>query len=132
MWNCPKCGAEEDDGFVCWSCGTTSDGKLDPTFSRSDEEIRAVALAEPGPAADDTWATEAQAAGNGSPIARGAAGVLALLFAWVLGRDVANGKLAELSTYRVLQIAAFVVLFGWYAVRGTKGLPRFLKKKLGG
>jgi hypothetical protein len=39
MWNCAKCGAEVDDGFeVCWSCGTTIDGKLDPTFSRSDAE----------------------------------------------------------------------------------------------
>jgi hypothetical protein len=39
MWNCAKCGAEVDDGFeVCWSCGTTIDGKLDPSFSRSDAD----------------------------------------------------------------------------------------------
>jgi hypothetical protein len=33
MWKCPKCNESLRDGFdVCWSCGTTKDGVLDPHF----------------------------------------------------------------------------------------------------
>jgi hypothetical protein len=33
MWKCPKCSEALPDGFaVCWSCGTSKDGVLDPHF----------------------------------------------------------------------------------------------------
>jgi hypothetical protein len=33
MWKCPKCGESLKDAFeVCWSCGTTKEGVLDPHF----------------------------------------------------------------------------------------------------
>jgi hypothetical protein len=33
MWKCSKCGENLKDVFeVCWSCGTTKDGTLDPHF----------------------------------------------------------------------------------------------------
>jgi len=33
MWKCPKCGESLKDDFeVCWSCGTTKEGVLDPNF----------------------------------------------------------------------------------------------------
>jgi hypothetical protein len=66
--------------------------------------------------------------GNGSPVLRVAAGVLALLFAWLLPLMAAQGKLASAD---LVIMAAFALLFGWYAIRGRKGLPRFLTRKLG-
>ncbi len=33
MWKCAACGENVDDSFeVCWSCGTSVDGKTDPAF----------------------------------------------------------------------------------------------------
>jgi hypothetical protein len=33
MWNCPNCAEGLNDAFeVCWSCGTTKDGTVDPHF----------------------------------------------------------------------------------------------------
>jgi hypothetical protein len=33
MWKCSNCGESLRDDFeVCWSCGTTKDGTLDPHF----------------------------------------------------------------------------------------------------
>lgn len=33
MWRCVECDAEVDDNFdLCWNCGTSSDGILDPDF----------------------------------------------------------------------------------------------------
>src|SRR4051812_17627595 len=33
MWKCSKCGESLKDNFeVCWSCGTTKEGVLDPHF----------------------------------------------------------------------------------------------------
>jgi hypothetical protein len=33
MWKCSHCGENVEDSFqVCWSCGTTRDGVLDPHF----------------------------------------------------------------------------------------------------
>jgi hypothetical protein len=33
MWTCPHCGEKIDDDYdVCWSCGTSKQGVLDPTF----------------------------------------------------------------------------------------------------
>lgn len=38
MWTCVKCGEDVESAFeVCWSCGTTSDGIVDPTFVTADE-----------------------------------------------------------------------------------------------
>ena len=38
MWTCPKCLEEnDDDAEVCWSCGTTAQGKEDPGFQRADD-----------------------------------------------------------------------------------------------
>jgi hypothetical protein len=37
MWTCPNCGAEVDPTFeVCWRCGTSRDGTLDPDFVPAD------------------------------------------------------------------------------------------------
>src|SRR3954453_15240991 len=38
MWTCPGCRSRVDDAFeVCWSCGTTPDGIMDPDFVTADE-----------------------------------------------------------------------------------------------
>jgi hypothetical protein len=40
MWTCPSCGAEVDDGFeVCWGCGSTPEGDVDPGFHAETEGI---------------------------------------------------------------------------------------------
>jgi hypothetical protein len=37
MWTCPKCGTKVDPAFeVCWACGTTPDGREDPSFVPAD------------------------------------------------------------------------------------------------
>jgi hypothetical protein len=38
MWTCLKCGAKIDPAFdACWQCGTSKDGKEDPTFVTADD-----------------------------------------------------------------------------------------------
>lgn len=38
MWTCPMCASKVDPSFeVCWSCGTSPDGTVDPTFVPADE-----------------------------------------------------------------------------------------------
>jgi len=33
MWKCPSCGENLEDTFdLCWSCGTTREGTVDPNF----------------------------------------------------------------------------------------------------
>ena len=37
-WACPKCNTRVEPGFdVCWNCGTSIDGEVDPRFVRADE-----------------------------------------------------------------------------------------------
>ncbi len=37
-WSCPSCASEVPAGFsVCWSCGTSRDGRPDPTFRPVEE-----------------------------------------------------------------------------------------------
>ena len=69
---------------------------------------------------------EGQAERNGNPILRVVAGLLALLFTAILVLIIAQGKLGWDGG---VLMAAVAVLFGWYAVRGNKGLPQFLTKK---
>ena len=71
---------------------------------------------------------EAQAQGNGSPVLRAAAGGMAILFAVVPLLRAAKGA-PDLAGLALME--ALALMFGWYAVRGRKGLPRFLSKKLG-
>jgi hypothetical protein len=80
--------------------------------------------AQTGAAVLPTPAPEAKAEGSGSPILRVAAGVLALLFAGVPAFMAIHGRigLADLAAMGV-----FAFMFGWYAVRGRKGLPRCLQ-----
>ena len=38
MWNCSHCHESVEADFeICWKCGTTRDGQLDPTFQSVDE-----------------------------------------------------------------------------------------------
>ncbi|WP_435007130.1 DUF2007 domain-containing protein [Tundrisphaera lichenicola] len=38
MWTCPKCASKVDPSFeVCWNCGTSPDGVVDPSFVRADD-----------------------------------------------------------------------------------------------
>ena len=69
-------------------------------------------------------ATQVEA--NGSPILRVGAGVLALLFAGTLPLMIAQGGTRWDSAVLMLALA---LMFGWYAVRGRKGLPQFLTKR---
>ena len=40
MWRCPNCGEKVDAGFeICWSCGSTPDGDVDPAFDAETEGI---------------------------------------------------------------------------------------------
>jgi hypothetical protein len=56
MWKCPHCGSTVDDSFdVCWSCGTTPDGVLDPEFTHADEsEPIADPVIDPDAVLDDS------------------------------------------------------------------------------
>lgn len=61
MWQCTKCGESSEDTFqVCWNCGTSRDGREDPSFARDE------AAGEPGRShqaiAADAVRAEAQAA----------------------------------------------------------------------
>ena len=92
------------------------------------EEAGAVAPPEMSAPAQAAPAEETHPQGNGSPVLRVAAGVLAILLAVFLPLGTARGTrgLAGLAF-----MGALALMFGWYAVRGRKGLPRFLTKKLG-
>jgi hypothetical protein len=38
MWTCPKCASKIDPAFeVCWNCGTSPDGTVDPSFVPADQ-----------------------------------------------------------------------------------------------
>jgi len=40
MWTCPNCKIEVEPDFdVCWSCGTSRDGQVDPDFSPDREGV---------------------------------------------------------------------------------------------
>jgi hypothetical protein len=93
----------------------------------ADEEAAAVAPPQPSAPAQPAPAEEAQAQGNGSPILRVAAGVMAILFAVIPLLRAAKGA-PDLTGLALM--GALALMFGWYAVRGRKGLPRFLTKKL--
>jgi hypothetical protein len=54
-----------------------------------------------------------------------AAGVVALLFGGTAFLVAVQGKGASGDLILVVVLAS---LFGWYAVRGRKGLPRFLSR----
>ena len=85
-----------------------------------------VAGEKPDAAVHPAIAPEAQAEGNGSPILRVAAGGLGLLFAGILPLMIAQGG----GTWGgAVFMVALALMFGWYAVRGRKGLPQFLTKK---
>ncbi|MCX5677362.1 MAG: hypothetical protein NTX87_20450 [Planctomycetota bacterium] len=98
------------------------------SLPRAAGEAAPVAPPEMSARAQPAPAEEAQAQGNGSPVLRVAAGVLAILIAVFLPLGTARGTrgLANLAF-----MGALALMFGWYAVRGRKGLPRFLTKKLG-
>lgn len=39
MWICPQCRESVEDGFaVCWKCGTSKDGLVDPNFLNQEIE----------------------------------------------------------------------------------------------
>ena len=104
--------------------GESSTGHLRPPSPPRGEGQQHTALnthAQPPPA------EEVQAQGNGSPILRAAAGVMAILFAVISLLRAAKGK-QDLTGLALM--GALALMFGWYAVRGRKGLPRFLTKKL--
>jgi hypothetical protein len=84
----------------------------------------AVAGAQTGAAVPPAPEPEAKAEGSGSPILRVAAGVLALLFAGIPALEAIHGRLALGG---LVFMEAFALAFAWYAVRGRKGLPRFLQ-----
>jgi len=92
------------------------------------EDAPAVAPLQTSAAAQPAPAEEAQAQANGSPTLRVAAGVLAVLVAVITPFGAAKGML---DLAGLVLMGAFALMFGWYAVRGRKGLPRFLTKKLG-
>ena len=73
-------------------------------------------------------APEAKAERNGSPTLRVAAGVLALVIAGVSALTAIQGRL---NSANLVLMAALGLVCAWYAVRGRKGLPRFLTKKSG-
>jgi hypothetical protein len=79
-----------------------------------------------GAAVQNALAPGGQRERNGSPILRGAAGLLALMFAGALVLMIAQGNLRWDGG---VLIAALVALLGWYAVRGNKGFPQSLTKK---
>ncbi len=38
MWTCPKCESKVDPAFeVCWNCGTSPSGVVDPSFVTADD-----------------------------------------------------------------------------------------------
>ncbi len=95
---------------------------LNEYWSRSSPSTaeRAAAVASPP--------SSAEAQDSGSPILRVAAGGLSLLFAGVLALAIARGGIGRgVAAF----MAAFGLMFGWYAVRGNRGLPRALTRKFG-
>ena len=85
----------------------------------------AAAGAEAGGAVKPTAAQGTQAGDNGRPAFRVAAGAVALLFGGTALLVAIQGKGASGDLLLVVVLAS---LFGWYAVRGRKGLPRFLSR----
>jgi hypothetical protein len=79
-----------------------------------------------GAAVQPALAPRGQGERNGNPILRVGAGLLALLFAGSLPMMIAQGRLIWDGG---VFMAAVAIMFGWYAARGNKGLPRFLTKK---
>jgi hypothetical protein len=51
-WRCPECGSQVDAGFeICWNCGTSRDGQIDPSFAA--EPAESEPQSAPSPAALD-------------------------------------------------------------------------------
>ena len=45
MWQCPKCREEVEDNFeICWNCGSSPAGALDPSFKPAVERKPFVAV----------------------------------------------------------------------------------------
>ncbi|MDB5337699.1 MAG: hypothetical protein JWN70_3318 [Planctomycetaceae bacterium] len=42
MWQCVECQSDVEDNFeICWNCGTSSDGVLDPEFRSAVDDVEA-------------------------------------------------------------------------------------------
>jgi hypothetical protein len=63
---------------------------------------------------------------NGNPILRVAAGLVALMFTAIVLLMLVQGQMGWEGCVLVVALA---IMFGWYAARGNKGLPRFLTKR---
>ena len=85
----------------------------------------AAAGAEAGGTVEPSPAQGTQAGDNGRPAFRVAAGAVALLFGGTALLVAVQGKGASAD---LLLVVVLAFLFGWYAVRGRKGLPRFLSR----
>jgi hypothetical protein len=81
--------------------------------------------AEAGGTLQPAPAQETQAEDNGRPVVRVAAGAVALLFGGTALLVAVQGRGAFGD---LLLVVVLAFLFGWYAVRGRKGLPRFLNR----
>jgi hypothetical protein len=47
-WGCPHCGVRvPNDMDVCWACGTTHDGQVDPEFEAADAQVVEYDLSQP-------------------------------------------------------------------------------------
>ena len=63
MWDCPKCATKVDTNFeVCWKCGTSKDGSIDPDFKSADDtspirDPRYDPIALPDPSIRAQWST---------------------------------------------------------------------------
>ena len=94
---------------------------------KADVQDRAASDAgsQPAAAAPPAPGPQAEAGGNGIPILRVVAGVAALVFAGVPALMAIHGRLALVD---LALMGALGFMCAWYAVRGRKGLPRFLTK----
>ncbi len=56
MWSCPQCAESiESEWEICWCCGTSRDGTVDPDFQRSVQRDDAPPAVRPSP----TWPSQA-------------------------------------------------------------------------
>ena len=70
------------------------------------------------------------APGKDSPLLRAAAGVISLFFTFAAVLILINGDKEAGLTFGLF-LLVLPLVFGWYALRGRNGLPRFLTREVG-
>ncbi len=133
MWNCKQCSeAIEDDLEICWNCGTSVDGEVDPDFVRADDfDPDLVRTDEVDPVRHTRRAFKKRAGGEGWALIGAAAYLTAIVFCGVLFLSlfVPPKEFSSDSTplFVVRVVAGMAASVAWYFGKGFQARSRVLE-----